>query len=106
MEPKISVSCNNYTVSITLAGYLDATNSNVLQDKLKELIGKPISNIVFYVKDLEYISSAGLRVIIFAKQKIGGHAKVYLIGAQEMVLNVIEMTGSDKFMIIQDSFEE
>ena len=59
---------------------------------------------VFYAKDLEYISSAGIRVIVFAKQKVGGNSKLYLIGASETVLDVINMTGLANFMIIQDKF--
>jgi len=47
-----------------------------------------------------------LRVIIFAKQKIGVDAQVYLIGAQEEVLNVIKMSGLDNFMVVSDSYDE
>ena len=91
---------------IDLSGRLDATNAPALQEELKKLIGQPVRRLVFYAKDLEYMASAGLRVIIFAKQKIGADAQVYLIGAQEMVLEVIQMTGLDNFMVIQDSYDE
>ena len=63
-------------------------------------------DLVFFAGDLEYISSAGLRVIIFAKQKIGMDAQVYLIGAPEAILNVIKMSSLDNFMTIQDTYEE
>ena len=105
MEPKFSVDYKDGKASIELAGRLDATNAPQLQEELKSLIGQPVTSLVFSAKDLEYISSAGLRVIIFAKQKIGADVKVYLVAAQETVLNVIKMSGLDNFMIIQDSFE-
>ena len=104
MESNFSVVLEESSAMINLSGRLDATNAGQLQEELKKLIGQPINHLVFMAKDLEYISSAGLRVIIFAKQKIGSDSKVYLIAAQEPVLNVIKMSGLDNFMIIQDSY--
>jgi anti-anti-sigma factor len=106
MESKFSVNQVNDTVKIELCGRLDATNSEGLQAELKKCAGQKISRLVFLAKDLEYISSAGLRVIIFAKQKIGVDAKVFLIAAQEPILNVVKMSGLNNFMAIQDTFTD
>jgi anti-anti-sigma factor len=104
MESGYIVTLENDIAKITLTGRLDATNAPAFQEELKKLIGKKINQLVFFAKDLEYISSAGLRMIIFAKQKIGPQATVYFIGAQEAVLNVITMSGLDTFMTIQATF--
>ncbi len=106
MESKCSVSCKDAIIKVELCGRLDATNSEGLQTELKKFAGQKIANLVFFVKDLEYISSAGLRVIIFAKQKIGVDAHLFLVGAQEVILNVIKMSGLDNFMTIQDAYIE
>jgi anti-anti-sigma factor len=106
MESTFSVITNNDLAKIELRGRLDANNAPALQDELKKLVGQPIKRLVFFAKDLEYISSAGLRTIIFAKQKIGAETRVFLIGAQEAILSVIRMSGLDTFMAIQDSFQE
>ena len=106
MESKFSAEYKDGVSKVELSGRLDAANSPALQEELKKLIGQPVSRIVFYAKDLEYISSAGLRVIIFAKQKIGVDAQVFLIGAQEAVLDVIKMSGLENFMVIQDKYED
>ena len=106
MESKISVTCEGGVAKIELCGRLDATNAPAFQEELQKLIGQSVSNLVFYAKDLEYMSSSGLRTIIFAKQKIGKEASVYLIGAQEAVQSVIKMSGLDTFMILQDTYEE
>lgn len=106
MESKFSVIYKDGVAKIDLSGRLDATNAPALQEELKKLIGQPVRHMVFYAKDLEYIASAGLRIIIFAKQKIGVDAEVYLIEAQETVLGVVKMTGLDNFMIIQDTYDE
>ncbi|OPZ91071.1 MAG: STAS domain protein [Firmicutes bacterium ADurb.Bin419] len=91
---------------VILQGKLDAVNAPLLMEELKSLIGQNINKIVFYVKDLEYISSAGLRTIIFAKQKIGKDTEVYMIGAQDIVSDVIKMSGLDNFLYLQESFED
>lgn len=104
MESSITVTCENNTARIKLTGRVDATNASVLSDELKKLVGQPISQIVFLVAELEYISSAGLRAIIFAKQKIGEDSRVFLIAPQASVLEVIKMSGLDTFLTIQDTF--
>jgi len=103
MESKYAVNYQDGVASIELAGRLDATNAPLLQEELKKLVGQDVKRIVFLAKGLEYISSAGLRTIIFAKQKIGMHAQVYLIGAPETVVGVVKMSGLDNFMFIQDA---
>ena len=105
MESNINLVQDNGTVKITLTGSLDAKNAPALAEDLKGLVGKDIKKIVFLVKDLEYISSAGLRVIIFAKQKIGEDTEVIMVGAQEGVLDVIKMSGLDNIMTFADSYE-
>ncbi|MFH1339318.1 MAG: STAS domain-containing protein [Candidatus Omnitrophota bacterium] len=106
MDSKYSVSCKDDVVKVELVGRLDATNAEGLQGELKKFTGQKIAKLVFFARDLEYISSAGLRVIIFAKQKIGVDAHLFLVGAQEVILNVIKMTGLDNFMTIQDAYTE
>ncbi len=94
----------NGVVKIALKGRLDATNANELLEKLKEFSGKKIKEIVYLLSELEYIASAGLRVIIFSKQKIGMDAKMLVIAPQESVLDVIKMSGLDNFLVIQDTY--
>ena len=104
MADNISVTCKDECANVVLSGRLDATSAPVLQEELKKLIGQKLGKLVFFAGGLEYISSAGLRVIIFAKQKIGKDTEVLLVGAQQSVLDVIKMSGLDTFLTIQDSF--
>jgi len=106
VESKIDVTCQNYIARIKLTGRVDASNATVLSEELKKLVGQPLKQIVFMVNELEYISSAGLRAIIFAKQKIGENSQVFLIAPQPSVLEVIKMSGFDTFVTIQDSFND
>jgi len=93
---------NQGEVEIELAGSLDATNASKLLEELKKLQDKDIKSIIFSVADLEYIASAGLRVIIFTKQKIGRDASMKLISPQDEVKDVIRMSGLDNFLEIEE----
>ncbi|MBI4651632.1 STAS domain-containing protein [Candidatus Desantisbacteria bacterium] len=104
MSSNISVLIENGIAKIDLNERLDASNAPAFQEEMKKIIGQNITSIVFNSQKLEYISSAGLRVIIFAKQKLGEDAKIYMIGAKDVVLNVLKMSGLDNFMILQDTF--
>ncbi|HOW43443.1 MAG TPA: STAS domain-containing protein [Candidatus Omnitrophota bacterium] len=106
MESKYAVTCNNDVVKVDLCGRLDATNAEGLQGELKKFAGQKIARLVFHARELEYISSAGLRVIIFAKQKIGVDAQIFLVGAQDAILSVVKMSGLDNFMTIQATYTE
>jgi anti-anti-sigma factor len=107
MEGKFEISLDDNILKITMKGGLDATNAPELSDKLKDMIGRNAEEIVFFAAELAYIASAGLRVIVFAIQKIlkpGG--KAYFIGGQKDVLSVISMTGLDDSLLIQETYEE
>ncbi len=106
MESKFLLDVKGEVAKIELLGRLDAANAPLLQEELKKLAGSAINRVVFYAKALEYISSAGLRVIIFAKQKMSTNAQVYFIGAQELVLGTIKMSGLDNFMFLQDTYND
>jgi len=93
---------------VKLHGHIDASIAPELMNELKQLIARKseIKKLVFYADELEYIASAGIRSVVFAKQKLGAGVEVFLIGASPVVLDVFKMTGIDKFLNIQDKFEE
>lgn len=93
---------------VKLHGHIDASIAPALMEELKLLIAQKdkVKKLVFYADELEYIASAGIRAVVFAKQKLGGKVQVYLIGASATILDVFKMTGIDKFLTIQDSFAE
>ncbi len=95
-----NVESKDKIIDVTLKGRLDATAAPDLFKEMEKHQGEDVNKIVFHVEELEYIASAGLRVIIFTKQKIGEKADVVMKGANEMVKSVLEMTGCDSFVTL------
>ena len=94
----------NGTAELSLFGELDASVANEFKAAVEKAAVDKAKNLVLNMKDLEYMSSAGLRVLVFAKQKMGSGVDIYVIAAQEAVRDTIQMTGFDHSVIMQDEF--
>ena len=88
-------------LSAVLKGRLDAVTAPKFMEAIKGFIGTKISKIYFDMSELDYIASAGLRSIVFAKQKIGYDADVVLKNAKEMVVSVFQMSGLTNFVTFE-----
>lgn len=84
---------------IEVAGRLDTITAPVLEKTINENIGD-IKGLVLDFKGLEYISSAGLRVLLGAHKKIQKFGEMKLINVCEEVMEVLEMTGFADILII------
>lgn len=96
---------SNGIAKITLAGELDASTAPDLKTIIEQASATNPQRLVFLMQDLEYMASAGLRMLIFAKQKIGQSVDIYIVGTQEMVLKTITMTGFDQSVYLLDEYD-
>lgn len=83
---------------ITLVGKLDFARAPVLMESLTLLKGKDISTIVFECNELTYLSSAGIRAIIFAQQKIAPGMTIIIEDVCDDVAEVLDMCGISDFI--------
>ncbi len=90
---------------ITLDGELDATAAPAFRDTVEEAAAAQASRLVLFMQGLEYMASAGVRVLIFAKQKMGSNVDIYVIAPTEQVLSTLQKTGVDRSMIVQESYQ-
>ena len=85
---------------IELVGRLDTTTAPALDKTISEDIGD-IKNLVLDIKGLEYISSAGLRVLLRAQKKMQKIGSMKVINVCEAVMEVFEMTGFADILVIE-----
>jgi anti-anti-sigma factor len=95
----------NGTAELSLYGELDASVANEFKQAVEQAAVEKAKKLVLNMKDLEFMSSAGLRVLVFAKQKMGSDVDIYVIAAQAPVRDTIQMTGFDQSVIMQDEFK-
>ena len=77
---------------IELGGRLDTTTAPVLDKTICEDISEN-TNLTLDLKGLEYISSAGLRVLLSAQKRMKKNGSMKLMNVCEEVMDVFEMTG-------------
>lgn len=93
----------NTTATITLTGELDASTAPDFKAEIEKAAAKKVKSLVLMMEDLDYMASAGLRVLIYTKQKMGADTDIYVVKPQEMVLETLEKTGFDQSVIVVDN---
>ena len=83
---------------VTVSGKLDFARAPQLLDALAGLKGKDISCITFKCRDLTYISSSGIRAIIYAQQKIAPNMTLKMEDVSADVMEVLDMCGIADFI--------
>ncbi len=100
-----SLLVENRIAKITLAGELDAASAAGFRDRIAEAASQDPRALVLMMDDLDYMASAGLRTLIFAKQKMGAGVDIYVIGAQESITETLELTGFQNSVISLATYE-
>lgn len=90
---------------ITLSGELDAGSAPAFRERVEEAAGQQVQHLVLQASRLDFMASAGLRVLIFAKQKMGAATDIYVIGAQPHIVDTLRKTGFDRSVILADTYD-
>jgi anti-sigma B factor antagonist len=90
-----------------LNGRLDSNTSQGFEKKIFQAIDDGSKNMIIDFKDLEYISSAGLRVILKATKALKREeGKMMLCDMQDYVKEVFEIAGFDSFLPIVGTMDD
>ena len=88
----IEIIRNAEEATIEVAGRLDTTTAPSLDKTINEDI-KDVKDLILDLKGLEYISSAGLRVLLSAQKKMQKIGSMKVKNVCEEVMDIFEMTG-------------
>lgn len=88
-------------LTLALEGRLDTTTAPELEAELKESLKEDITNLVLDMKELVYLSSAGLRVILAAQKQMNKQGSMVVRNVCETIMEVFEVTGFSDILTIE-----
>ena len=88
----IEKTTENEKVTLTVSGRLDTTTAPELEAALDEVL-ENTKELIFNLENLEYISSAGLRVILKAQKSMNTKGSMNLTGVNDSIMEVFDITG-------------
>ncbi len=91
---------NNETMTLHLKGRLDTITSPELE-KTIDALPSDVTVLILDMKELTYVSSAGLRVLLVAQKKMNRIGSMKLSSVCADVMDVLEMTGFADILVIE-----
>ena len=88
----IEKTTENEKVTLTVSGRLDTTTAPELEAALDEVL-ENTKELIFNLENLEYISSAGLRVILKAQKSMNTKGSMKLTSVNDSIMEVFDITG-------------
>ena len=87
-------------LTITLTGRLDTTNAPLLEAEIKESLDG-VEHLVLDFAGLDYLSSAGLRVLLAAQKTMNRQGDMVVRHVNETIAEIFEVTGFSDILTIE-----
>ena len=97
---KIDIKRENGKTVIKIDGRLDTTTAPELEKTINGE-GDELKSLVLDFNGVDYISSAGLRVLLTVQKKMNVQGEMELINVSEPVMDIFEMTGFADILVIK-----
>lgn len=91
---------NAEELTLIVSGRVDTTNAKEFEDEVSSSLDG-IKSLIMDFSDLEYISSAGLRVLLIAIKRMNKQGSMVIRNANEMVKEIFEVTGFSDMVDIE-----
>ncbi len=102
MAFSVTSSVSNGTARMVMTGELDASSSGTFKAEVEKVATQSPTKLVLVMNDLTFMASAGLRVLIFAKQKLGSKVQLYMVRPQNPIRETLQVTGFDQSVYVVD----
>ena len=96
----IEKNVNGVELNIRLIGRLDTTTAPRLEAEFKQSIGG-VEKLVLDFAELEYLSSAGLRVLLAAQKVMNKQGEMIIRNVNETISEIFEVTGFSDILTIE-----
>ena len=83
---------NNDAATLIVSGRLDTQTAPELENELDAVLSG-LKELIFDMTNLEYVSSAGLRVILKAQKAMNAQGSMKLTGVNDSIMEVFDITG-------------
>ncbi|MCD7981469.1 MAG: STAS domain-containing protein [Clostridiales bacterium] len=97
---EISKNGSGSNLTLCLSGRLDTATAPQLEEELKNTL-TGVSQLILDFTDLAYISSAGLRVLLFAQKTMNKQGSMLIRNANETIMEVFDITGFSEILTIE-----
>lgn len=88
-------------LTVQIDGRIDTITAPILEGELKHSVTNDIDNLIFDFTKVEYISSAGIRVIMAADKVMSRQGEMKLVHVNEEIMEILDMTGLVDFLTIE-----
>ena len=96
----ITKTLNGTELTVALQGRLDTVTAPELETELKAAL-EGVTALVIDLAELEYISSAGLRVLLSAQKTMNKQGEMKVVHVNETVMEIFEVTGFSDILTIE-----
>ncbi len=99
---EIQTNLSNQNLIISLIGRLDTMTAPQLEKEINGSTLEDIETVTLNMRELEYISSSGLRVILMLYKKLTGiGGKLKIVNVNDMIMELFSMTGMSEYLDIE-----
>lgn len=100
-DMKIIKEANNQELIIKPSGEINSVTAPELEEVIKNDLGN-VQKLIFDFQELDYLSSAGLRVLLVAQKLMSGKGQMLIRHVNTNVMEVFEITGFNNVLDIED----
>ena len=98
---QINKNLGGATLTLDIEGRIDTTTAPALEGELKRYVTSDVKNLVLDFAKVEYISSAGLRVLLAAQKVMKKQGSMVVRNVNEAIMEVFEVTGFADILTIE-----